>query len=239
MFSLSELVTTSKTNQDGYLNTVSIANMMQDCSQMWMQSEPSLEEYFFKNNISQLLVFRQIDIIRRPKYGEKLTTTTSVFDFRSFFGYRNTVIYDEKGHPCIVSWSMGAFVDMSINRMTKIPDDIFDTMQIDDKVSMEYLDRKIVIPECETSKMQPIHVLRNDIDMNHHMNNAQYVRIATEFVPSDFCFDRMRIEYKKPAKEGDLIYPSIRKLGNILFVLLLDEKNQPYAIVEFSKALSI
>ena len=235
MFSISELVTTSKTNEKGILKTTAIMNMMQDCSQMWMQSEPQLEKYFIQNNISQLLVSRQINILRRPQYGEKLTTTTSVFDFRSFFGYRNTVIYDEQNKACLISWSMGAFVDMSTNRMTKIPDRIFDTMTLDDKIDMQYLNRKIIIPDCKVSKMQPVHVLINDIDMNHHMNNAQYVRVATEYVPADFSYDRLRIEYKKPAKEGELIYPCLKKVENTLYVLLLDDKNQPFAVVEFSK----
>ena len=239
MFSIKELVTASKTDRNGSLKTVSIINMMQDCSQIWLQSEQILDKYFSENNISQLLVSRQVDILRIPRYGEELTITTSVYEFRNYFGFRNTVIYDEQHNACITSWSMGAFVDMSTNKMAKIPNDIFETVLLDDKIPMEYLDRKITIPTSDSSISQAITVLMNDIDMNHHMNNAQYIRIATEFIPTDFSFDRMRIEYKKPAKEGELIYPSIIKEGNILFVLLSDDKNQAYAVVEFSKATSI
>lgn len=235
MFSIKELVTASKTNQDGYLKTVSIVNMMQDCSQMWMQSEPTLGKFFSENNISQLLVSRQIDIQRRPQYGENLTITTSVFEIRNFFGYRNTIIYDEQNKACITSWSMGAFVNMTTHKMSKIPSNIFDSLKIDKKIPMDYLDRKITVPDSHFAPSQPVAVLMNDIDMNHHMNNAQYIRIAAEFIPTDFYFNRLRIEYKKPAQKGELIHPSIKIEGQTLFILLLDDKDQPYATVEFSK----
>lgn len=236
MFSLEEYVTSSRTDDRGRLKLVSAVDMMQDCSQLWMKSEPVMERYFNTNNMAQLLASRQIDILRMPVYGERLTITTSVFEVQNFLGYRNTVVYDAEHKPCIVSWSTGAFVCLSNSRLTKIPPEISANIVYDKKIEMEYMDRKINIPDGEKTILLPVQVMKNDIDMNRHMNNAQYVRVAMEFLPEDFSVDRLRIEYKAPAVCGDLLYPQLIWNGdNQVYILLSDEKGQLHAIMEFNQ----
>ena len=84
---------------------------MQDCSEMWIDSEPEVKDYFLQQNMAQLLATRQVEIIRVPDYKEELTVTTSVYGMKPMFGFRNTFIYDAEGKPCYKTWSMGAFVD--------------------------------------------------------------------------------------------------------------------------------
>lgn len=238
MFSLEEYVTASKTGEDGKLKLVSFIDLMQDCSQLWLLSEVEFYKYFKENNISQLLVSRQFDIIRVPQYGEKLTTTTSIYECKGLYGYRNTVIYDEQNKPCAVSWSMGAFVSLTTNKMTKMPQEILNTVTIDNKVDMEYLDRKINISNNgNTQRLDPFKVLHNDIDMNKHMNNAQYVRLAIECLPDDFETKRLRIEYKLPAKKGDIIYPTLSNSDDNkkIYISLNNDAGKAYAIIEFCK----
>ena len=237
MFSIEEYVTASRTGENGKLKLVSMVDLMQDCSQLWMQSEPTLNQYFSDNNMSQLLVSRQLDIKRIPVYGEKLTTTTSIYECQSMYGFRNTVIYDEQHKPCVVSWSMGAFVSLSTNRMAKVPQDILTDMVMDEKIDMEYLDRKIVIPtDTKLESLDPFKVLKNDIDMNKHMNNAHYIRLAVEYLPDNYKPRRMRIEYKLPAKFGDEIYSSILKMPNDkIYISLKNKSDKLYSVIEFSK----
>lgn len=238
MFSLEEYVTASKTGIDGKLKLVSFIDLMQDCSQLWMSSEREFAKYFKENNIAQLLVSRQFDILRVPEYGEKLTTTTSIYECQSIYGYRNTVIYDAQNKPCAVSWSMGTFVSLTTNKMSKIPQEILNTVAIDKKIEMEYLDRKISIPiEVSSQNLEPFRVLLNDIDMNKHMNNAHYIRLAVECLPEHFDTDRLRIEYKIAAKRNDIIYPILMTTedNKKLYVSLNNEAGKPYSIIEFSK----
>ena len=70
---------------------------MQDCSEMWIDSEPGVKQYFKEQNMAQLLASRQVEIIRVPVFKEKLTVTTSVYGMKPMFGFRNTYIYD--AHP--------------------------------------------------------------------------------------------------------------------------------------------
>ena len=80
MYSLKYKVTTSTCDSEGRLKLYSALQMMQDCSEMWIDSEPGVKQYFTEQNMAQLLATRQVEIIRVPEYKEELKVTTSVYD---------------------------------------------------------------------------------------------------------------------------------------------------------------
>ncbi|MCR5038534.1 MAG: hypothetical protein K6A94_04250, partial [Bacteroidales bacterium] len=100
MYSLQNKVTTSFCDSEGRLKLYSALQMMQDCSEMWIDSEPAVKHYFTEQNMAQLLASRQVEIIRVPSFKEELTVTTSVYGMKPMFGFRNTFIYDADGKPC-------------------------------------------------------------------------------------------------------------------------------------------
>ena len=59
MYSLNYKVTTSTCDSEGKLKLFSALQMMQDCSEMWIDSEPQVKEYFARENMAQLLASRK------------------------------------------------------------------------------------------------------------------------------------------------------------------------------------
>ena len=53
MYSLNYKVTTSTCDSEGRLKLFSALQMMQDCSEMWIASEPVVKEYFSTHNMAQ------------------------------------------------------------------------------------------------------------------------------------------------------------------------------------------
>ena len=171
MYSLSFIVTTSTCDSKGRLKLYSALQMMQDCSEMWIDSEPIVKQYFAEHNMTQLLATRQVEIIRVPSFKEKLTVTTSVYGMKPMFGFRNTFIYDEEGKPCYKTWSMGAFVDKSVGKLKRVDDATIASMDIESQLEMNYKERRIILPKEGGLVLEPVTVLRSDIDYNQHLNN--------------------------------------------------------------------
>ena len=234
MYSLRYKVTTSTCDSNGKLKIFSALQMMQDCSEMWIESEPTVKGYFNGQNMAQLLVTRQVEIVRLPDFKEDLTVTTSVYEVKPMFGFRNTFIRDAQGEPCFKTWSMGAFVDMATGKLKRIDEATIASITMDDKQEMNYRDRRIILPHDGGIALKPVPVMRADIDYNKHMNNAHYVRIAMEPLPKDFEVKGMRMEYRVPAKLGDLLTPIIFNLGNTIIVSLAIG-TETSAIIEFTK----
>ena len=232
MYSLKCKVTTSTCDSDGKLKLYSALQMMQDCSEMWIDSEPGVKLYFAEQNMTQLLATRQMEVIRVPKYKEELTVATSVYGMKSMFGFRNTFIFDAEGKPCYKTWSMGAFVDKTTGKLKRVDDVTIQSMTLEPQLDMNYKDRRIILPKTEGEVLEPIKVLRADIDYNKHLNNANYVRMAMELLPGNFVVNGLRVEYRVAAKLGDMLVPTIYRIGDLIIISLSIDNNVS-AIIEF------
>ena len=257
MYSLKYKVTTSTCDSEGRLKLYSALQMMQDCSEMWIDSEPEVKDYFLRQNMAQLLATRQVEIIRVPDYKEELTVTTSVYGMKPMFGFRNTFIYDAEGKPCYKTWSMGAFVDKVAGKLKRVDDATIQSMTLEPQLEMNYKDRRIILPKGRSSEshpslledgrvateldkvktegevLEPIKVLRADIDYNKHLNNANYVRMAMELLPEDFVVSGLRVEYRVAAKLGDSLTPIIYKIADGI-IISLSIGSEVSAIIEFT-----
>ena len=234
MYSLKYKVTTSTCDSEGRLKLYSALQMMQDCSEMWIDSEPGVKQYFAQQNMAQLLATRQVEIVRTPEYKEELTVTSTVYGMKPMFGFRNTFIYDAEGRPCYKTWSMGAFVDRQTGKLKRVDEATIASMTLEPQLEMNYKDRRIMLPKTDGQPLEPVKVLRADIDYNRHMNNANYVRVAMELLPEDFTVRGLRVEYRVAAKLGDVLIPTLYQVegGKILSLSIGDDVS---AIVEFTE----
>ena len=234
MYNLKYKVTTSTCDSEGRLKLYSALQMMQDCSEMWIDSEPGVKQYFAEQNMAQLLATRQVEIVRTPEYKEELTVTSTVYGMKPMFGFRNTFIYDAEGRPCYKTWSMGAFVDRQTGKLKRVNDATIASMTLEPQLEMNYKDRRIILPKIGGQPLEPVKVLRADIDYNRHMNNANYVRVAMELLPEDFTVRGLRVEYRVAAKLGDVLLPTVFQTeGGIIVSLSIGDDVS--AIVEFTE----
>ena len=235
MYSLTYRVTTSTCDSNGRLKLYSALQMMQDCSEMWIDSEPAVRDYFQEQNMTQLLASRQVQVVRVPSFKETLTVTTSVYEVKSMFGFRNTFIYDAQGRPCYKTWSMGAFVDKTTGHLKRADEQLMSTLTLEPRLEMDYRDRRIILGQADGEAMPAVTVMRADIDYNRHMNNANYVRVAMELLPADFLVAGLRVEYRAAARCGDVLVPTVYRPEPDVVVVALAIGETVAAIVEFTQ----
>lgn len=207
MYKIRTRIGASQTNIDGYFRDSAIIDLMQDCSGFQLDADTGVMPYFLEHNIAMFLVSRQIDILRRPAYGETVTAETSIYGIKQFYGYRNSNIFGEDGKPCILSYAMGAFVSRETGKPVRMPQEMLDTVCLEPQTDMEYLPHKLKFPKEGWETFAPYPISRFQIDVNHHVNNARYIDIGAEYLPEGFDAKRIRIAYKSPAKLGDVLVP--------------------------------
>jgi len=134
MYSLKYKVTTSTCDSKGRLKLYSALQMMQDCSEMWIDSEPEVKDYFLQQNMAQLLATRQVEIVRVPEFKEELTVTTSVYaDNTVYFQEAKLVLICKKVYAAEIqpsgiiyqetidqSYPQGDFHTMYVGKIEKI-----------------------------------------------------------------------------------------------------------------------
>lgn len=97
---------------------------------------------------------------------------------------------------------------------------------------MDYASRKIALPK-DLRICNEYPVRRYHIDTNEHVNNCQYVQMAMEELGGTEDIRQLRVEYKKSAVYGDIIYPKAAFEEDRTVVELCDEEGKIYAVVEF------
>ena len=209
MFQIERTVAISDTAPGGCLRLSHALDYLLECECFQMDSEDEFSVYLREHGIAVFLAFRQVEIIRLPVYGEHLTIRTNVYDCKNFFGFRNTAIYDAKGNLCVLCAAIGAFVDRAAGRPAKIPAEIIRGFHFDPALPMEYLSRKIALPAQEPECLTPFRVKEHQTDMYGHFNSNRSFDETMEYLPADFRFNRLRLEYKAQAMPGELITPAL------------------------------
>lgn len=232
MYCIKLRVRYSEINKQKKVDLAQIINYFQDCSTFHSEDVGYGIEVLEKIGKVWFLCGWQVEVERYPSFGEELTIGTWAYDRNDLYAYRNFVMIDENGEQIAKANSIWFLVDISTGRPVKITEDDVKMYGLEQKLSMEYQDRKIKISK-EMERLEAFPVLKAHIDTNEHVNNGQYIQFAQEYVPSDFLVTNMRVDYKKAAKLGDEIRPYILKDEHVCMVKLCDERDKPYVVVEF------
>ena len=229
MYSFDSRIRYSEVDEEKYLTINGIINYFQDCSTFQSEDIGLGLSYLEPQNRVWVLNFWQIIIDRYPKLCEKVTIATWPYEFNGFIGYRNFVMYDEQKNMIAKANSIWAYLDTKTGRFAKAEEEMVARYGKEERLDMDYADRKIKLPAQMEAK-EPVIIRKNQIDTNHHVNNEEYVEMASEYVPNKRPKE-IRVEYKKSALLNDAIYPYYAKEGQTTTVLLADEQKKPYATV--------
>lgn len=162
-----------------------------------------------RTGVSWVLLDWKVKVIKRPRYGQLLHVNTWGRVNKKIYTYRDFEMYDEDNNLCVIGTSKWVLIDIKTGKITKITDEIYKKYELEDKkvFKEDELD-KIKVPESYSTEME-YKVCRRDIDLNGHMHNLYYLDLAYEALPQNVYeqrpFDKIRIQYKKEIKFGDVV----------------------------------
>lgn len=235
MYQFESRIRYSEVDAECRLTISALLNYYQDCSVFHSESVGAGMEYLENNHLAWVLSAWQVCIEELPRLGEHVRIGTWAHGMKGFYGYRNFRMNRMDGSRLAYADSAWVLVDTAGGRPVRVPQELSEAYGMEEPLAMEREQGKLVIPQ-EMCAREPITVPEYFIDSNRHMNNEKYVMIAHEFLPKDFQIREFRVEYKKEAKLGDLIYPSVHIAGEEATVLLSDENGRPYAVAAFYKS---
>ena len=188
-----------------------IVNYFQDCSTFQSEGLGLGVDHFAKHKRAWILSAWQVVIDRYPSLGEEISVSTWATEFNGLYGLRNFCMEDEGP--------------------AKPGEDETKAYGEGEPLKMEYAPRKIALPK-DAEPMDAFPVRKYHIDTNEHVNNCQYVQMALEVLKERMEVRQLRVEYKRSAVYGDVIYPRTAYEKDRTVVELCDEAGKPYAVVE-------
>lgn len=241
MYSFESKIRYSEIDKNGKLTLEALINYFQDCSTFQTQQGPADIAYMKERNVAWVLNSWQIEVSRFPALCEDVVIGTVPYELKGVFGFRNFVMDTKAGERLAVANSLWTLFDFEKGVPAKITPEMLETYPIGEKISMNYGDRKIRIPDGEKMTCESIQVKTYHLDTNDHVNNGQYIRMAMDCLTNkEAAITSMRAEYKMQAKLGDVICPEVVKTvadGQDIFTMSLNnEEGKAYCVVEFKFA---
>lgn len=221
----------SEIDHRGTMTLPALINYFQDCSTFHSESVGLGMERLKQEKKAWVLSYWQIIIDRYPKLYETITTGTFATEFKGLFGNRNFYMKDEEGRRIACANSIWVFMDLEKGRPCRPSEEDIGPYGVNAPLDMPYEDRKISVPETFEER-EPFPVRKYHIDTNEHVNNCQYVQMALEMLPGDLSVHQVRVDYKKSAVLGDMIYPGVAREQDRIVTELRDKGKRPYAVIE-------
>lgn len=210
MYSYESVVSYSQVDRNGILPLYGILNFMQDCTNFHSESIGMGVKHMKLSGKAWLLISYKIKIKEPLCFGQKIKISTVPTSFKGIYGTRNFVIEDLEGNRLVEADSLWVLVDMKNRKPTRIRDEDITNYVLEEPLEGLKATRKIELPE-ERHELPRFKVLKTYIDNNGHMNNADYLRAAAEFIQDGIKYHTVEILYNKEAMEGEIITPFIHK----------------------------
>ena len=231
MYTFDSRVRYSEIDHHGTMTLPALINYFQDCSTFHSESVGLGMDKLKEKKKAWVLSYWQVVVERFPKLGEHIEIGTFPTEFKGLYGNRNFFMKDGDGKRIACANSIWVFMDLEKGRPARPDKEDIEPYGTEAPLAMEYEDRKIKMPEnCESLPSFPVR--KYHIDTNEHVNNCQYVQMALEVLPENVPKHQLRVDYKKSAVYGDIIYPKMAEEENRMVVELCDEEGKPYAVVE-------
>lgn len=235
MYSYQSRIRYSELDETGHLKIETLLDYFQDCSTFHSEDLGLGVEYLRKRHMVWVMSSWQIVVSRYPRLGERVTVGTAPYDFRGFMGSRNFLMSDEAGERLACANTIWSLIDTESARPVKPTAEMLEGYVIEPRLEMEYAPRKIAVPG-ESGAGEPIVVRKHHLDMNHHVNNGQYIRIAMDALQEEGRIRQLRAEYRKQVYLGDVLIPYVASSGDgRQTVVLRGEDDAVCCIVELEK----
>lgn len=237
MYSFKSRIRYSEVNAHKKLDIAGIINYFQDCSTFHSEELGIGLEYLMNQNKAWMITNWHVKIVRLPELGEEVSINTWPSGFKAMFGYRSFTMTDAKGELIAAANSIWVLMDLKKQRPIRTNTIEVEKYKLEEAFSMPSTPRKLEISP-EYVEGETFQVIRDNLDTNHHVNNGQYIKMAMEYLPTDFKTEEVLVEYKKSALLGDTISPRITLSNEKCTVVLAGSDGSPYCILEFRRNCS-
>lgn len=201
-------------NLKNELKESSLLNFLQDIATVSAEELGFGPSFVFSNNLAWFVLKYHIELDSPIRNMDSVLLKTQPRGAHRLYAYRDFEIFTKEGEKIGAVSSLWALIDMEAKRMLPMEKAI--PFMI--KYEKHYGDMEFEkIPPIENTEYEKqFEVKFDDVDVNRHANNANYIIWALETLPHEFRLSKtaktIDIKYRKETKMGTKILSKIQFL---------------------------
>ncbi|MBQ5674790.1 MAG: hypothetical protein IIV45_06875 [Lachnospiraceae bacterium] len=235
MYTFNTRVSYSRVDKTGKVPLYEIMNYLQDCSTFHSEDLGVGVDHMKSIGKAWVVVAYKVKINKPIMLGQEICVGTAPTSFDSLFGKRQYFIKDDKGEYIVQADTIWVLIDFERRRPTRITEEV--SMKYEPETVFEGVNAKRKLKlKGEKKKLPSFEVKKTYIDNNGHMNNADYLRAAMEYLPEGFTCKEMDIAYNKEAMAGEIIIPYMSKEEDGIGISFEDENGELHTTIKLIEA---
>lgn len=236
MYSFTGRVRYSECDEDARLSLVAMMNYLQDASTFQTESLGMGVDGLRDRGMAWVLLGWEIEVDELPRFAERIEVSTWDYELTRTHALRCFEIRDGQGRSLARADSRWAVFDTEKNRATRVPEDQGVYLEDTPRLPMPPMERRISCPQ-DAVTCPEITVSEQNLDTNHHVNNAQYVLFAQSALAGlghTGRISRLAVQYKTMAWLGDTVVPHAGRTEGGWVVSLASPEGAVYANVRLA-----
>lgn len=185
----------------GDLKESALLNFLQDAATLSAESLGFGPTFVFQNNYAWVVLKYHIELYKRINNCDSVTLTTEPRGISRLYAFRDFGIYSQSGDLIGKVISTWALIDMNTRKILPVQKVLPMMFPYEKRENeLEY----IKFSDIETPKYSKEYIVRfDDVDVNRHANNSNYIVWALDSLPVEFRMNHfvktIDLKFKKEA----------------------------------------
>ncbi|MEE3362630.1 MAG: acyl-ACP thioesterase domain-containing protein [Anaerovoracaceae bacterium] len=215
MFSTDFKIRYSDADENGCLSPGELVNILQSTCIDHSTAAGYGTDYFMKTKTGWALSYWHIFIRQLPHESDIVTLNTWSKEYKRTQAHRDISMLGADGTELVHASTRWVLMDLE-KRRPKSTKEIMEAYRF--KTALPYADVEFDMPDADEGEL--IHsrefiILRSELDINRHTNNASYVKWAMNDLPDDIYVDmkmtEMLVKYSHESGFGERVRTETRK----------------------------
>jgi len=158
-------------NGDRQLTIPALLRLLQEASMQHIIKLKASVWDLEEQNISWVLLRKQLNILKPTAMGERLTVITYPTGFDKFFAYRDYLVFSASKELIATAATTWSLIDVQSRKLTKVPDELMHLVAPEHIKRLRRADSKMPRPAALLEAGQK-EIMHYDLDWNGHVNNV-------------------------------------------------------------------
>jgi len=206
MYTWNTRVLYSQLAPNGRLSLTALMDLFQDVATLHAEDAGDGLVQRTASHTAWLLSRWRIRLGEMPRSAARVQVTTQAYECRKALNRRCFALLDEKGQELAVGDSLWTLVNTDTGAPTDATRVVTPYLEPGKGPDMSALPRRLQLPaQCAAAAAFP--VTDDLLDTNQHVNNVRSVALALRYVPADFAFSALAVDYSRPLLSGQMVTP--------------------------------
>lgn len=182
-------------------------------------------EEFNKEHKAWVVLLWKLKVKRRPRINEEILVKTWVRNSTGIYSVRDFEVFDTEGNVIMEAASKWCIMNLETRRPMRFDKELAEAYGAESRNIFENFE-KTITPEDFDVESEYV-VTENDIDVNNHFHNANYLNAAykaiNDFDMTNYHFNNLQMEFKKEIMFGEIIKVSCKNIDEKKIIVLKTE----------------